>query len=157
MFRRGVEREAIMTYHSLRLQLFHVIPDAVTVEFLVIPLVNTVQEIEVQIACPRSFEAYIDLILGFLFVFGGKVRGVELVGQIVALTRVTVTERSLGGLFRPLIDECGVEILAASLDKGIHHPLGVLQVDVVRPFYPGQSHHAESQSHAIFYQLVHKH
>ena len=157
MFGGRVERETIMTYHPFRLQLFHVIPDAVAIEFIVIPLVNAMQEIKVQISCPRSFEAYIDFIFGFLLTLRSKVRSIELIGQIVALTGISVAECSFGSLFRPLIDKCGVKIPATSLDKGIHHLLGVLQINVVRTFYSGQSHHAESQFHTVFNQVIHHH
>ena len=41
-----------------------------------------------------------------------------------------------------------------NLDEGIHHPLGMLQVNVVRAFHSGQSHHAEAQFHAVVYQFI---
>ena len=151
-FRRRVEGKAVVADQSLQLQLFHVVPDAKLVELLMVSLVDSMKEVEVNIARSCTFQTDVDLVLGLFL--APTDRRIQLVGQIIALARIAVAERDFGGSLRPLIDECRVEVSAASFHEGIHHLFGLFQIYVFRPFDSGQSHHPETQFHAVFYQLA---
>ena len=150
MFRRGMKGEAIVADESLLLQLFHVVPDAEAVELVLVPLVNAVEQVEIDIARPRTFQTDVNLVLGLFLALAD--RGIQLVGQIVALAGIAVAEGGFGGCLGTLLDECGVEVFAAGGDEGIHHLSGLFEVDVFGCFLSGQSHHAESQFHAVVSQ-----
>ncbi len=150
MFRRGVEREAVVAYQSLLLQLLHIVPDAEAVEFVLVAFVDAVQQVEVDITCPRALKTNVNLVLGLFLALAH--RGIQLVGQIIALARITVAECCFGGSLRTLIDECGVEVFAPGFDEFVNHLFGLFQVNFFCSFSPGQSHHAESQFHAVVSQ-----
>ena len=150
----GMEGETVMPYQSFFFQSFHVIPDAILVIFVLVALIYAMKEIKVEITRSCAFEAHLYLVLRFLFALGREVRSIEFVGQIITITGITVAERGFGSSLRALIYICGVKILAASFDKGIHHPLSLIQVDILCAFNSRQTHHTEAQSHAVVNKFI---
>ena len=73
-----------MLDEALTLQLPHILPDTILVEVILVALVDTVQEVEIEIARPGTFKAHMDFVLSLLLALTCKGRGIEFVGQVIA-------------------------------------------------------------------------
>jgi hypothetical protein len=70
--RSVVEREAPVLYDPLFLQLADIIPETIVIVFFDIAPSQSMQQIEIKIACPGALEADPQFILGRLLILRGK-------------------------------------------------------------------------------------
>ena len=152
-----MERKSPVLYDPLLLELAHIIPETVVIVFFDIASSESMQQIEIKIACPGALEADPQLILGSLLILCSKLRCVELRRKVVRISRVSLNEGFAGGFFRTFIYECGVHIFAARFHEGVDHVLGLLYVNNF--LFPirnsGETHHTKAEFHTVINQFSH--
>ena len=144
--RGAVERKSIPADAAGRLLLPDKVPQAPRIVLPDVGVLQGVEQVIVKVPGAGAGQALFQLAAGVLGVPGHA--GIQLGGQGVAVPGMALDQGPAGGVLAAVVDVGGVKVGKARLQKGVHHPAGLLDVDLLPRLR--QAHQAKAQGGVLY-------